>query len=257
MDRIERACILGVPIQAHTISSLLDTLEQEISRPGCATAYAVCAHTLCLTRRFPRLLRALRKADIVHADGASVVLASRLLKRRLPERLWTGDVWTAFCELARSRKYRCFLLGGEEGLAERARDRILGRYPDLAIVGVHHGYFDLRDEHVVSMINDLHPDVLWVGMGDPRQILWVELVKHRLRAGLAITCGGLFKLLAGELKHPPQTWQKAGFGWLYRIFHEPELWRRYASDLPILAVSVLAQRFLGYRENLSQPVYPD
>ncbi len=115
MSDIDRVFVLGIPIQAHTMSSLLDTLEQEIRRPGCATAYAVCAHTLCLTRRFPGLLRALREADIVHADGASVVLASRLLKRRLPERLWTGDVWTAFCELAQRRKYRLFSAGRGRG----------------------------------------------------------------------------------------------------------------------------------------------
>jgi N-acetylglucosaminyldiphosphoundecaprenol N-acetyl-beta-D-mannosaminyltransferase len=257
LSDIDRVFVLGIPIQAHSMSSLLDILEREIRRPGCATAYAVCAHTLCLTRRFPELLRALREADIVHADGASLILASRLLNRRLPERLWTGDVWTAFCELACCRKYQLFLLGGEEGLAERAKDQILVQHPDLTIVGVHHGYFDLMDERVVAMINDLCPDVLWVGMGDPRQILWVEQVKHRLRAGLAITCGGLFKLLAGELKHPPRAWQKAGFGWLYRVFQEPELWRRYATDLPLLAVSVLAQRFWGYRENLSDLVHPE
>jgi N-acetylglucosaminyldiphosphoundecaprenol N-acetyl-beta-D-mannosaminyltransferase len=246
---VDKVFVLGIPIQAYTMSSLLDAIEQQIRRPGCATAYAVCAHTLCLARRFPLLLRAFRDADIVHADGASVILASRLLNRRLPERLWTGDVWTAFSERARCRKYRLFLLGGEEGLAERARNRLLEQYPDLSIVGVHHGYFELSDQRVVAMINDLCPDVLWVGMGDPRQILWIEQVKHRLRAGLAITCGGLFKLLAGELEHPPRAWQKAGFGWLYRIFQEPELWRRYAADLPLLAISVLAQRFWGYREN--------
>ncbi len=249
MNGAERVNILGAPVRAHTIDSLLAHMEELISAPGTAVAYAVNAHALNLTYRHPDYLEALRRADLVYADGASLQLAARVLGSRIPEKLTTTDVWPRLCDLARRRGYRFFLLGGEEGLAERVKSKALEQHPELRIVGTHHGYFDFDDDHVISIINDAHPDVLWVGMGDPRQALWCESVKERLEVGLVITCGGMYKIVSGELKRAGEKWRRRGFEWAYRLFQEPKTWRRYLIGLPAFGFRVLAQRFCGHRRS--------
>ena len=137
--------ILGMPVEALNLTSLVTRMEELMAAPGCAAAYAVNAHALNLACRDPQYSEALTRGDLIYADGFSVVLAARVLGGYLPEKLTTTDVWPPLCESAIKRGYRFFLLGGEPGLAEHARTRALARYPGLKIVGAHHGYFDPGD----------------------------------------------------------------------------------------------------------------
>ena len=195
--------ILGVPVEALNLNSLVTRMEELMAAPGCAAAYAVNAHALNLACRDPQYFRALTRGDLIYADGFSVILAGRVLGGYLPEKLTTTDVWPPLCQSAIKRGYRFFLLGGEPGLAERARDRSLARYPGLRIVGAHHGYFDPGDPEIVGRINAAAPDILWVGMGDPRQVLWTDAWRQHLKVSLVVTCGGMFKIVAEELARIP------------------------------------------------------
>ncbi len=236
--------ILGVPVAVLDMDSLVALLEEMISAPGCATAYGVNAHSLNLTCQYQDFLKALLGADLIYADGASLLLAARVLGGYLPEKLTTTDIWPRLCPLAVARGYRYFFLGGEPGLAERARDRALKEYPGLQIVGTYHGYFDLDDDGPVARINAAAPHILWVGMGEPRQALWVETWRQHLQAQLILTCGGMFKIVAGELERVPHKWRQRGWEWLYRLWQEPATWRRYLLGLPAFGLRVLASRFL-------------
>jgi N-acetylglucosaminyldiphosphoundecaprenol N-acetyl-beta-D-mannosaminyltransferase len=248
MPNVAHIEVLGVPIGAFTMQSLLARMEELIAQPGCAVAYAANAHALNLTYRHPEYLEALRGADIVYADGASILLAALCLGQRLPQRLCTTDVWPRACELAASRGYRCFLLGGKPGIAERVKDAAMLRYPGLKIAGTHHGFFDFDDERVLRAINAVRPHILWVGMGDPRQALWTERVKARLEAGLVVTCGAMFRFISGELKRLPGTWNEYGLEWLSRLMQDPgHTWRRYLLGLPLFGARVVAQRLGGHR----------
>jgi len=235
--------ILGVPVAALDMAAILGRLEELIAAPGCATAYGVNAHALNLTYRDPDYFQALRQANLVYADGASLLLAARVLGRRLPEKLTTTDIWPGLCRLAENKKLRFFFLGGEPGLAEKARAKALEQYPGLHLVGSHHGYFDLHDDRVVSRINAAAPHVLWVGMGDPRQVLWAQTWRQHVQAGLILTCGGMFKIVSGELHRVPHKWRQRGFEWVYRLWQEPGTWRRYLLGLPAFGLRVLASLF--------------
>lgn len=232
--------ILGVPVEVLDMASLLARMEELIAAPGCATAYGVNAHALNLTYRYPDYLQALLQADLIYADGASLLLAARVLGGRLPEKLTTTDIWPRFCQLAAARGLRFFFLGGEPGLAERARDKALEEYPGLQIVGTHHGYFDLNDDGPVAAINAAAPHILWVGMGDPRQALWAEAWRQHLQVSLILTCGGMFKIVSGELDRLPHKWRQRGLEWAYRLWQEPGTWRRYLFGLPAFGLRVLA-----------------
>jgi N-acetylglucosaminyldiphosphoundecaprenol N-acetyl-beta-D-mannosaminyltransferase len=239
----QHVTILGMPVGALNLASLVTRMEELIATPGCATAYAVNAHALNLAYRNPQYFRALTRGDLIYADGFSVVLAARVLGGYLPEKLTTTDVWPPLCESAIKRGYRFFLLGGEPGLAERARTRAMARYPGLKIVGAHHGYFDPRDPEIVSRINAEAPDILWVGMGDPRQVLWTDAWRRHLKVNLVVTCGGMFKIVAEELERIPHRWRQRGFEWVYRLWQEPHTWKRYCLGLPVFGMRLLAARW--------------
>lgn len=239
MDRVQTVDILSVPVGVYDMSSLLARLEELMAAPGCAVGYGVNAHAINLTYRYPAYWQALRHADVLYADGASLLLAARLLGNHLPEKLTTTDVWPELSAIAVRRGYRLFLLGGEPGLAERAALKARSQYPGIQIVGTHHGYFPMDDKAMVVRINAVRPDILWVGMGDPRQILWADTWRPELAAGLVLTCGGMFKIVAGELDRLPQKWRRRGFEWLYRLWQEPHTWERYLLGLPTFGLRIL------------------
>ncbi|MBF0477637.1 MAG: WecB/TagA/CpsF family glycosyltransferase [Deltaproteobacteria bacterium] len=247
-----RVSLFDVDVDVLTMNSLLDRIEEMIHTPGCALAYGFNAHSIQLAGCDPIFSETLRRSDIVYADGASILLAARLLRASLPEKLTTTDVWIEACRFAERKGYSFFLLGGEPGLAELTKRKTLDKYPGLKIVGTHHGYFGSQDDHVIASINAAHPDILWVGMGDPRQLLWAESVRRRLDAGIVITCGGLFKFVSGVVKRAPDFIHRNGFEWIYRIVREPFLWRRYAMDLPRLVLRILVVKALGKNRKIVQ-----
>ncbi|MDD2901266.1 MAG: WecB/TagA/CpsF family glycosyltransferase [Syntrophales bacterium] len=243
--------ILGVPVSVLDMDSLLARLQEMLAAPGCAVAYGVNAHSLNLACQQADFQKALLGMDLIYADGASLLLAARVLGGCLPEKLTTTDIWPHLCQLGVEQGTRFFLLGGEPGLAERARDKALEEYPGLQIVGTHNGYFDLEDETPVKLINAAAPDILWVGMGDPRQALWVEKWRQHLKVKLILTCGGMFKIVSGELDRLSSHWRQKGCEWIYRLWQEPRNWRRYLLGLPAFGLRVLGSRLMELGGNLS------
>lgn len=202
--------------------------------------------SLCASRPEVRALYA--QADLISADGMPVVFASRLLTRTpLPERVATTDAFHDAATVARARGASFYLLGADEDTNLRAAHEAARLYPGLRIVGRRNGFFNARDEdEVVAEINAAAPDILWIGMGVPRQQSFVVRNRHRLtRVGLAKTCGGLFDFLAGRNGRAPGWMQASGLEWLYRAVQEPRrLGLRYLATNPHAAF-VLATRTGG------------
>ena len=244
--------ILGVPVSSLSKQEFLNALESAISQQGCSTVYALNAHYLNLTYRNKDYLHALRRADIGYADGASLLKAARLLGGTIKERLSTWTLWPPLCEFAAEKGYTFLLLGGEEGLAEAAKAKTEERFPGLNIVGTHHGYFDFNDRTVIDYVNELEPDFLWVGLGDPRQVLWIDKYKNDLKAKLALSAGGLFKFVAERVKRAPEGMRRRGFEWLFRASQEPILIFRYLTGLPAFGIRVLLQKFFGHRTKMRE-----
>jgi N-acetylglucosaminyldiphosphoundecaprenol N-acetyl-beta-D-mannosaminyltransferase len=241
--------ILGLPIHAWKASDFVRRVDEGLREGACRTYVGINAHTLTLARGDPEYLRMLEGMDALYAEGGSIVLASWLLGRALPAKLTTTDLWPLCCELASRKGYGMYLLGGEEGLAREAAEAARRSWPEIRIVGTHHGYFPMDDEEIVGKINAVRPDILWVGLGEPRQVVWASRRKAKLNAGVLLTCGGMFRLIAGRQRRPGPLLHRNGLEWLGRIFHEPAVWRRYARDFPLLArmtvTGLLARRGNG------------
>ena len=199
-------------------------------------------HTVLLSHHQP-LQQAYREAAMVVADGAPLVAASRLLGRPLPGRVAGSDLVPRLLELAGAtstadagQPLRVFLLGAGPGVAERAAHRIHLRYDGVKVVGVHSpplGFEtdELANAEALRRVVATAPDLLIVGLGAPKQELWVHQHADRLNAKVAICAGATIDFLAGEKQRSPLWMQRSGLEWLHRLISEPRrLAKRYLRD---------------------------
>jgi N-acetylglucosaminyldiphosphoundecaprenol N-acetyl-beta-D-mannosaminyltransferase len=191
-------------------------------------------------------------ADLVHADGMPMVLASRLLCRNpLPERVATTDLFHDVAKLAQERGTTFYLLGGASSIIERAARQARALYPRLKIVGYRDGYFSREEEPaIVEAIDAARPDILWLGLGAPAEQRFAMRNRDRLRnVGIIKTSGGLFDFLSGKNPRAPRRMQAMGLEWVFRTWLEP---RRLAARYIVTNPHAL---FLLATQTRRSPVY--
>lgn len=192
----------------------------------------------------PMFANMLAQADIVHADGQSVVSFSRMLGgRAIPERSATTDM---IHDIPRQTNapMKHYLLGGKPVVVETCAKILSRTYNNMDIVGTHHGYFPSADESIlIDKINAAKPDVLWVGLGKPKEQAFCLRHKDKLDVPVIITCGGCFNYITGDYQRAPMTMQRMGLEWLHRAVTEPRkfLWR-YLTTNPHAIYCVLRRR---------------
>lgn len=205
----------------------------------------VNAHVVNQSRTTPGLARALRRADLVYCDGYGVRLAARALNLPVPHRMTGADwIWdlATLCELSGLPLY---LLGSEPPVAREAADRLRRWYPQLNVVGAHHGFFALDSPHNERVIEDInsHPAaIVLVGMGTPKQELWVDRYADSLGGAVVWTVGALFDYVSGHTPRAPRWLADNGWEWIFRLAIEPQrMWRRYLLGNPVFLSRVLAE----------------
>jgi len=205
---------------------------------------------IVLARHDPELKAILNRADLSIPDGAGVVLASRIMGNPVPERVAGFDLMQELFSLADSNNFSIYLLGGTAEVIEKVRKDLRKKYPGLKICGSHHGY--LNQDIVEEVINDIDkcsPDLLFVGMGVPGQEKFLADNLQRIKAGVALTVGGSFDVLAGQVKRAPDWICKIYLEWLFRLCQEPSrFWRMLALPRFVLLVffRFLRKYFLDY-----------
>ena len=214
----------------------------------------------------------LKKADLVTADGMPIVLLSRLMFRRLPERVTGADMVPAICRRCAEEGLSVYVLGGDKKAVEEAFENIgLGRdtsdarreetsrpvsdvschKPSLRVAGIDSSFVKLDEDQpdIIDRINAAKPDVLFVALGNPKQELWMGRNADKLDVGAIIGVGGTFNFIAGRVKRAPKWVQRSGLEWIYRIIQEPgRLWRRYAYGFVKFSWLSLLSVFGAYKE---------
>lgn len=188
----------------------------------------------------------LRKADYVTADGIGVVKAAGLLGQPLPGRVTGFDMFMQILEAANEHGYSLYLFGAKDVVLEKTIAKINEKFPNVKIVGSHHGYFDWENNTIAEEIKRLKPDFVFLALGFPRQEKWIAENIDQFQSGIYMGVGGSFDVLAGEVKRAPLVWQKLNVEWLYRLIQQPARWRRMLA-LPIFMGKVVKQKVKGVK----------
>jgi N-acetylglucosaminyldiphosphoundecaprenol N-acetyl-beta-D-mannosaminyltransferase len=208
-------------------------------------------HTVMACQEDPELRAAVLRSDFTVPDGQPLVWALRALGHDLRDRVYGPDLMDAACERAARTGQRFYLYGGRNQGALVELTRMLRlRYPGLKIVGGHAPPFrtlSAEEEHaIVADINRAAPDVVWVGIGVPRQEKWMARMRARLDAPVLIGVGAAFDFHAGLVRQAPPWMQRAGLEWAFRLAQEPRrLWRRYLRYNPRF-VTGFARQYLAH-----------
>ena len=181
------------------------------------------------------------KAVLILADGMPLVWLSRLQRQRLPERVTGADLLPAICERAAGQGIGVFLLGGPPGAAKSAADSLKKKHPDLGVgeycppLGFE--FDEVENQRIINLINEQAPGVLFVGVGSPKQEMWIARFRSQLNVGICLGVGAAIEFQAGLLKRAPVWMQRSGTEWIYRMLSDPRrLVKRYASNAAFLLV---------------------
>lgn len=238
---IEIFDILGVPAHrvdfARAVKIASDIIGDD--RKG-EYIVALNAEKIMMARRNREVMRIIEDASLLIPDGVGVSLASRILYGKSVPRVPGYDFFMKLLQEAAERGSRVFLLGAKREVIEAAKDTLLDNYGTLDIVGYHHGYF-LDDEEIVDLVNSATPDMLFVGMGSPRQEKWVHQHIRKLNVKLCFSVGGSFDIIAGKKKLAPPIMRRLGFEFVYRLMKEPKRLQRQLV-FPNFLAALLATR---------------
>ena len=237
--------LFDIPIDLARPADVLQTITGWAAERRARRVMYVNAHVVNQARAIPQLAEALRRADLVYCDGYGVRLAARVLGKSVPHRMTGADwIWamSRLCELA---GHGVYLLGSEPPLAREAAARLRRRCPQLRVCGAHHGFFDLdspHNERVIEDINEHQPRIVLVGMGTPKQELWVDRYGGRLDDCVVWTVGSLFDYVSGHTPRAPRWLADNGLEWIFRLAIEPHrMWRRYLLGNPVFLRRVLTE----------------
>lgn len=235
--------VLGVRIDAMLISETVAQMEEWIrDRRECHSIAATSMHGTVEAQRDASFMRVLSATDLVVPDGMPLVWLGRQRGLSLPRRIYGPDLMLEFCDRTAGRGYRHYFYGGEPGVPQRLADTLLHRFPEMEVCGAFSPPFRAltteEDEEIVAMISRAAPDVLWVGLGTPKQERWMHEHRGKLSVPVMVSVGAAFNVVSGRRSQAPQWMRENGLEFLFRLFQEPRrLWRRYMMD---------GARFVGY-----------
>src|SRR4051794_11898288 len=236
--RFEEEPVLGIPLALTTYDQTLDWIDAAIAEQRRAYICVAATHTVMVCQEDPELREAVLGADFTVPDGQPLVWAMNALGRDLPSRVYGPTLMERACERAARTGVRMYLYGGRnQGALVQLALNLRRKYPGLQIVGgyapPHRALTAEEEDAVTDEINRSHADVVWVGIGVPKQEKWMAHMRGRLDAPVLLGVGAAFDFLAGLVPQAPQWMQRLGLEWASRLAHEPRrLWPRYTRYNP-------------------------
>jgi N-acetylglucosaminyldiphosphoundecaprenol N-acetyl-beta-D-mannosaminyltransferase len=241
MNKITKPDIFGVQIQMTNCVELINLIENAIRKNSQISITYVTQHSLNLLFHNEKLQEIFARFTMVHQDGIGVYLAAKILygKKALAYRLTGSDFYVYAKDYFAGKRYRLFFFGDtSENLAA-----IPEKCPGLNVAGLQDGY-TYRDETVLQLINASGCDILFVGLGCPKQETWVTDNREKIKAPVVICVGDGLKIFSGNKARGPLWAQRFCLEWFFRFLHEPaRLWQRYFLGIPLFFIRVFRIKF--------------
>jgi N-acetylglucosaminyldiphosphoundecaprenol N-acetyl-beta-D-mannosaminyltransferase len=229
---MKRIALLGVEIDTITIDGLNRVTHDAVLGSRKVVIANHNLHSVYIYHHDARMRSFYEMADVIHFDGMSLVLWGKALGTgmRRDHRVSYLDWIPSLLAMADRESWRIFILGGREEITARAAARVAAAYPRLR-VSHHHGYFDMagaENGRVLELINRDKPQLLFLGMGMPRQEEWILRNRHAVECNAIFQAGGCFDYLAGAICAPPRWVGRIGLEWLFRLCTSPRrVYKRY------------------------------
>ena len=238
------ADLLGVKISTLSFDDTIHLVADVIARADHLALSPSPVYTVMQGYEHEEV-RAALNANIATPDGMPVVWALRLMGHHV-ERVYGPDIMQAVCVRSIQEGWRHFFYGGAPDVVEKLIEVLKSQHPNLLVAGFESPPFrELtreEDEAIVNRINESRAQILWVGLGSPKQDMWMATHRAQLNASVLIGVGAAFDFFAGRVRQAPRWMQRSGLEWLYRLMSEPSrLWRRYLIYNPKFVVCVLMQ----------------
>ncbi len=233
---MQKVTIASIKIDNLSFPEVLSRIEHLIRKNNQAYVVTPNVDHIVKLEKDKKFLKIYQDADLVLADGKPLIWASKYLGTPIKERVAGSDLFTKLCAVASKKNYKVFLLGGRPGAAVKARQNLEALYPGLNISGTYCPPFGFEhdkneNDKIIQAIKTAKPDILFVGLGAPKQEKWIFNHVQVLNVPVSIGIGVSIEFSAGMVKRAPLFMQKFGFEWLWRLIMEPEkLWKRYLVD---------------------------
>jgi len=237
--------VLGVKFNNVTHKEAVDILLGFLKEDKCHCVFTPNPEIVMAAQKDSEFMRILNAAELVVPDGIGVVIASKLSKEKLKERVAGFDLVQGLFDKIKNENYSVYFFGGAPGVAMEAKYNMEKKYSGLKIIGVNDGYFDAKKEKlIIDDIKNKKPDILLVGLGAPKQEKLIAKYKNELPVKICVGVGGSFDVMSGRVKRAPEIFMRYGLEWLYRLLCQPSRFFRMLR-LPLFLLVVLKKKLFG------------
>ncbi len=246
-SELARTNVLGVGISALNMRSTLEWIGDAVARRRRGYVCVCPVMSVMTSHSNPELRAAINQASLATPDGMPLVWLSRAAGHSHVERVYGPDLMLAAFDESERTGWRHFLFGGSDGVTHTLKTRLSARFPKAVIAGAHEPPFgnveELASDEVADRINTARPDIVWVGIGAPKQELWMARVRERLEAPVLIGVGAAFDFHSGRVRQAPRWMQRRGLEWFFRLAQDPRrLWHRYLVLNTLFLIKLAGQR---------------
>lgn len=258
---IEKYWILDIGISAIDMDDACSLIEDAVLRKLKKYVCVCPVSTIMECKKDKRVFASVNAADLVTPDGMPTVWIGKLLGHKNISRVYGPELVQEICGISAKKGYKNYFFGSSPDVLNKLKERLSQEYPGLMISGIFSPPFRQptmeEDNRIVNDVNGSNPDILWVGLGSPKQDLWMHEHRQRINAPVMIGVGAAFDFLAGTKPQAPRWIRNYGFEWLFRLVTEPRrLWRRYLIDnslfLYYLSIEFLKRAFSYRKSELNQ-----
>ncbi len=244
---VPRREILGTPISMIDYEGAMDVMDEMVATSHRGWVCAAAVHSVMVGQDDPLMKQALADSVITVPDGMPIVWAANMLGEDLPNRVYGPELMRRYCNRSLENGHRVWLYGGrDQGALVQLALNLRRKHPGIRIVGGYSPpYRSLtheEEEAIADQINEARPDVLWVGIGVPKQEKWMVRMRDRIDVPVMCAVGAAFDFHAGRVSQAPRWMQERGLEWTYRIAQEPRrLLPRYLYTNPRFMLGLARQ----------------